>query len=700
MSPNLTFNIVTFKHPEEEYTFYFTKDEMEDLCRVHHTLVPDEVIKEFGEQEHYYTSFNEPFENSFFIAKKSSPTYIYTTNEEGEKIKIKEKNTCFKASILKRFYNYTIHSYFIGNAYIVKPNFIADTEIWLPSDKPQDEFYNYFDKYTLKVQLARITKQPEILLSFEGTSKVFKQSIADLYSQVAPECFNWVLHNGKLCKFDELPEEARREYNNVFPVWNFNLRVALNQKAEPPTRGNKYIKYKELIIDFFNNHLCTEGFKSFIPINCKSFTKVEQFKIGKVGFNSNKLIFGDKKKEISPVKGMKEHGPLEVSPWTKVHFFFILHEDDKAEAAKINSYFKGNERGFKGLFKYANILYYTEQKFSIVFKDKENPIPEIEENIRNRDFKPDVQYIAIYLSPFSKNINDNHRKSLYYKIKELLLKHNITSQVLETNKILNPKVKYHFSLPNIAIAILAKLDGAPWRLDTQLKNELIVGVGAFKNFDSDTQYIGSAFSFMNNGKFNRFECFRKNEIDELAGSILRAVKEYASHFNNIGRLVIHFYKNMSNKELRPIEDGLKDLGLDIPVFVLSINKTESRDIVAFDDDWTQQMPLSGTYINIGFNKYLLFNNTRYNNYPLRDWDGFPFPIKLGITCTDEELGKDPKIIRELIDQVYQFSRMYWKSLSQQNLPVTIKYPEMVAEMFPYFDGNEIPVFGKDNLWFL
>jgi hypothetical protein len=57
-------------------------------------------------------------------------------------------------------------------------------------------------------------------------------------------------------------------------------------------------------------------------------------------------------------------------------------------------------------------------------------------------------------------------------------------------------------------------------------------------------------------------------------------------------------------------------------------------------------------------------------------------------------------IEFLIDQVYQFSRMYWKSVRQQNLPVTIKYPEMVAKMVPHFDGVEIPDFGKDNLWFL
>jgi hypothetical protein len=55
-----------------------------------------------------------------------------------------------------------------------------------------------------------------------------------------------------------------------------------------------------------------------------------------------------------------------------------------------------------------------------------------------------------------------------------------------------------------------------------LKNELIVGVGAFKNHLSNVRYIGSAFSFTNNGKFNKFECFMCNQTDELAGSILQS----------------------------------------------------------------------------------------------------------------------------------------------------------------------------------
>ncbi|MBK8711187.1 MAG: hypothetical protein IPL97_04770 [Niastella sp.] len=50
---------------------------------------------------------------------------------------------------------------------------------------------------------------------------------------------------------------------------------------------------------------------------------------------------------------------------------------------------------------------------------------------------------------------------------------------------------------------------------------------------------------------------------------------------------------------------------DVPVIVITINKTESRELLAFDMNGSGKMPLSGTYLSIGYNKFLLFNNVRY-----------------------------------------------------------------------------------------
>jgi hypothetical protein len=216
----------------------------------------------------------------------------------------------------------------------------------------------------------------------------------------------------------------------------------------------------------------------------------------------------------------------------------------------------------------------------------------------------------------------------------------------------------------------------------------------------DVQYIGSAFSFNNNGSFNRFEYFMKDELDILAGSISNQIREYVAVNNAPDRLIIHFYKTMSDEELQPILHALENLGLSIPVFIITINKTLSKDLVAFDESLAGLMPQSGTYISLANNKYLLFNNTRYSEEVIKSTEGWHFPIKLKIDCTDKKQLKEVRIINDLIEQVYQFSRMYWKSVSHQNLPVTIKYPEMVAQIAPHFEGNDIPHFGKDNLWFL
>lgn len=697
---NHCFNILTFEHPQEELTLYFTNEEDENLTRIFHKLVPDEVIEAFGEQEHYYTSFTKEVDGFYPVTKAVNPRYEVKEDENGEERSFRIHNSALSVSILKRYYNYLIHEYFKGQGFLVKPNFISDTEIWLPSKKyDKTGQFNLFDRYSLKVQFKTVTKQLELLVTFEGISKVYKQSVEEMQEEVSPASFNWVIFNNALYKFEELSDEGRRAYDQVFPVWNLAIRNDKNESIEVPEKANKYIKFKNAIDDFYKEYLNKEEFKTIIPINSNSFIPVDGKRIGSVTPNSNQLLFGNKNKHIVPMKGINQYGPYDTGTTPRVHFFYIVHKDDKQAAETIHKYLNGKAPGFKGLSKFIHIPYHPDKNLAIYYKDKTNPWPEIYSQIIDTYFNPDIKYFAIYISPISKDATNIEQKRIYYRIKELLLKKGVSSQVIDAEKFSKNK-KPHYNLPNIAIAILAKLNGTPWRLDSAIKRELVVGVGAFKNPEFDIQYVGSAFSFSNNGKFNRFECFQKGQTKELAGSIYKAVKEYASLNPEIKRLVIHFYKTMSREELEPIEKSLKSLGLDIPVFIVSINKTESADIIAFDKSWEKLMPLSGSYINIGYNKFLLFNNTRYNKSAHKSSEGFPFPIKLKIECTQPELVEDIKTVKELIDQVYQFSRMYWKSVRQQNLPVTIKYPEMVAEMLPHFDGNEIPPRGQDSLWFL
>jgi len=130
---DLTFNLLNFNHPTEELTFFFTDKEQDNLCRVYHTLVPDELIQHFGQQEHYYTSFTTPNPDFFSVKKLTQSAFC----------DIKKKyipNSAFKRSLLKRYYNAQIHNYFQSNAYLVKPHFIADTEVWIPLTTKDEQY--------------------------------------------------------------------------------------------------------------------------------------------------------------------------------------------------------------------------------------------------------------------------------------------------------------------------------------------------------------------------------------------------------------------------------------------------------------------------------------------------------------------------------------------------------------------------------
>lgn len=694
-APQLTFNLLTFNHLAEEYTFHFQKEEKEGLTRIHKTLVPSEVIELFEEQEHYYTSFTKEETGSFAVTKKSKPDRTKPKPIRGVK-----DNTCFGISILKRYYNALIANYFKSIGLLVKPNFVSDTEVWIFASKTIDPLFQFYHRFSVKVQIARITNSPELLISYEGKSKVFKESLATLLDEVPPEQFNWVIAQNNLYKYKDLPDKHRRNLKEVFPVLNFEIRDTLNLSVDTPSRDNKYLTFHRYITYFINNHLLTDEFRQIIPLCSDKLEQVPLVKINTVSFKSNQLRFGDNKLDISPLNGLRAGGPLNIERVnTNLKFFYICHESHTDKATEFHKLLKEGLGYYGGLSNFLKIPCYAPRKVSLKFKNKENPLPEIKEHLLNTYFDPNINYIAIYISPFNKDTCTQEQKKIYYKIKELLLLKEFSSQVIDVNRI-SSHINYQYSLNNIAIAVLAKVNGIPWILNTKARNELIVGIGAFKNNDLETRYVGSAFSFTNNGNFSRFDCFLHNQTDELAGSILDAINDYVSHCHQPTRLIIHYYKEMSREEFDPIERGLKNLGLDIPVYIVAINKTESRDIIALDENWQHKMPLSGTFINIGRNRYLLFNNTRYDVNSTHCGEGYPFPIKIHISCNDSDKLEDRIIIRELIDQVYQFSRMYWKSVKQQNLPVTIKYPSMVAEIFPYFDGNEIPEFGKDNLWFL
>ena len=714
---NLFLNTLAFEFPKEPVTFYFSLEDRTDcpLTKLNHTLFPQnikDIFPNITNGDTFYTSFTRKLDG--FL-----PLEINFATDN--------------FALLKRHYNREIKHYFTQRNILVEPTFIKDNQVWLrnTSEKAPKGCVIY-DRYTVKVNFNHFAGKPELVLSYDRKAKVLTKSVAAFLSEtenatasllnrvIYVEYFSKDKKHSKrtVTKYEKLNEreDAVIDYNNVYPIVGRDLAFFLGFEEEEETatyqQKNRYTKYYGKITGFYSKLLNTDEFRNIIPIAEKGFDTASPMQIGKTTPQSKQLIFGNNKTDVIPQRGVN-NGPFRQPIYNNIQLFFITPKIHSQHTVNLASYLLSNYKNlFKGLSQYTGTVPIspTPKGFSIQFSDLQNPLPEIETALENRQLIPNVKYIAIYLTPIGKHAQDKEQRKIYYKVKEKLLNRNISSQCIETDKMLSVladdeqkgRKSFAYTLQNMAIAINAKLGGIPWRINTPITKELIVGIGAFKHLDSNIHYIGSAFSFDNTGAFNSFEYFHHDQITELAGSIEDAIINYTKVNNKPSRLVIHFYKEMSEQEVEHIEAVFSRLQLDIPFFVVTINKTESEDFVVFDGKNKELLPYSGRYVNLGNQTFLLCNNTRYEDGNFNPIDGFPFPVKLKIHCpNDYILQSDTNIITGLIDQVYQFSRIYWKSVKQQNLPVTIKYPEMVAQIAPHFSGGDIPAnIGKDNLWFL
>lgn len=689
MEQSLTLNILPVSSPQPVQNFTFYTADKEGRFRIHkHKLegLLDGLVKEddLDEGKYLYTDFKQ---------HKDGITLVIDLREH--------------IHFAAHYYRFLIQEYFKGIADAIRPNFTKEIEVWFKHEVQNSAAYTVYNEFTIKVQHGRITNGAELVLSYDGTTKVLNKSLKDLGS-IDTTILNWVKSGNQLFKYEKMPIDHKQDLDKIHPVLSNPLKKHFGISPDTPDLTNRYPKYWHQLNCFCNDYLNTPDFQKLFTVH-EGFLKVANDQIQMTLPGSNDLLFGLNKVGTEPKTDMRKKGPYKPTTATNVRFLFIYQEKDKLGPVKtLYNYFQfgltakdqqGNDyQAFPPIADYIKQPMLFDGNKGISFQSIGTAVAEVQRQIKTLEKQPGVQYIAIYITPVNRFVEDEEQKTVYFRIKEILLQEGITSQAIYRENIYKDAFKYY--LPNIEIAILAKLGGIPWRLNRLKTDELIVGIGAFKSVSRKTRFVGSAFCFNNEGIFEGFDCFPADDTNMLAGSIRVAVIKFIAEHLKVKRLIIHFYKDISNREIQPILDTLHDLNINIPVVVVTINKTESKELLAFDTSNANLMPYSGTILKIGKCEYLLFNNTRYNAASKVTAKEYHFPIKISFYATQQTMLQDENTVTELIDQVYQFSRMYWKSVSQQNLPVTIKYSEMVAQIYPHFQNNTLSEFARKNLWFL
>lgn len=684
MSQALQLNIIPFTPPEKVKNFAFYKEWFPGAYAVFisETLLP--LVQHFHKPN----------------SQKAETRWLYSDflplREGGIELEI---DLTVHLQFAEHYYRFLISNYFRDIAPIMRRNFTQEVELWMLDTTLNGKEYNQYYKFTLAVQHS-VNKTPELIVSYDGNSRVLKKSMAELPG-LDTLIYRWMNYKGLLYHWgDSFPDEALRNQSEVFPVISNELGTELEIIFPRSERDNRYPTYFKLIGGFYAKYLNNDNFSKVISLSPDGFIVKNEGEFHQIAADASLLEFGQKGTGTDPYNNLKEYGPYRtIEKPHNVKMFFVYQESDKAYVDALKDCFDNGIKGAKSLNDYVKLPYSYKEDWNISFETISKAVATCYHAFENRKKEHNVKYVVIYISPIEKDKASKEENRIYIRLKEMFLFYGYHSQVIFKDKI--TKSNFNIALPNIQIAMLAKLGGVPWRLKREPAKELIIGIGASFIRYGNTKMLGSAFCFDNDGKFLRFDCFPANDTKALSESIRIALFDFRKKNPDAKRMIIHFYKLMSKKELDIILDMLYSLNVDIPVIILTINKTVSKNILAFDIEAPKTlMPLTGTYVQIAERQYLLYNNIRYKEDSFVKKTKYQFPVKIKMTSTQLDLLKDPALVDLLIDQVYQFSRMYWKSVAQQNMPVTILYPQMVAEIFPYFKNPVLYDFGKETLWFL
>ena len=536
---------------------------------------------------------------------------------------------------------------------IMSDGFIGELYIYQKEDRSSSDIYSLCDQFRLRFHYDFDSRVYNLIVIYGGKSLLSTQPLGN-YDTIPTESIARVLYKNQVIKYGHLSEEKKKDIGNIYPIINRTISTYINidfYQALKKKRGNSYLNYFNQINTFSKRFLFGKSIGAKYEILDNGFLKVREDQIKRTSRGSNLLAFGKKQTSFNVYNGLKQYGPLYVPDTSNLRYLFLFHKDDNSLANQLFSYFNKGLKGFPGLQSFIGLPFNMEtvdRNNSIKFSG-EYPSSEIAASVKNLSLDPKLNYIAIYLSRISKDDPDQGRIEEYFKIKEILLKRNISSQVVHTEKIQSPAFNYF--LPNIAIALLAKAGGRPWLLAGPVHQDLIVGIGARKS--KMGTYIGNAICFANDGSFEEFDAFSSNGISSLGDAFKQSIKNFVASTSqkDVERLVVHFYKEMSSKEAKNLERVLSSLEINIPYVVLSITESTSNEFVVFDDSFEGKMPVSGHFIKIANRDYLLCNNTRYEERTATKIDEYPLPIRIKISQSRGLDSNHPKLIMDLIDQV-------------------------------------------------
>jgi hypothetical protein len=437
---SLKLNILTFEPIESEVTFSFFKESRDGFYPLFPYEVPKDLLPELSKTKgvtlsNLYTGF----------VTSENPDFTV------------EVDLTKSTHIAKHYYRYLIHEFLKGKGYITCNNLVRDIEVWVKEPKHSGKAYTAFNVFGLRVQIAHVSTFAELLVYYKGLSRILNQDAAGL-NELSQDQYSRVLYNKTIFHKKFLTDEARYNLDKVYPVISKEMEPIYGMLRISSPTENKYKKWFSLIRSFISGVLDDDELKKKLSFHSFDFIDSPDRIIHQTRSHSNDIQLGlDKKVTVFTPKGnLKMHGPFRL-PAKPVKFIMLFFENDRDFVKDFYFAMTKQKLGVSGkreidqqgvsLYDFIRLKFDLDKDHSLKFTKEGNPLDELRHFLDGITLDTEgFNYVAIYISPIKKDESDDAKKLLYYQIKEILLNHHISSQVIFKESLHSDSFKKFYTL--------------------------------------------------------------------------------------------------------------------------------------------------------------------------------------------------------------------------------------------------------------
>lgn len=483
------------------------------------------------------------------------------------------------------------------------------------------------------------------------------------------------------------------------PAQSFNRRVqqlSLSLNKDFKSNNNLYFEKFEKLKDFAR--LYYKKVFSNSVIDFSGFTQIEYQNLG-----GKTYLFAENKEEKSPTTGLSKFGPYK-GVEEPVLFYFYRTENEKDKALKLYNALIAKEpeenKFFSGFAKTYGISIDTTNIKGINADKYKRPI-ELE-SLCEELVEKHLGYKIIVFAFSPRRENDGLEKRRYLTLKYEFAQKSIPVQFVQYNTVTN-NYSLKSSIPNIALAVFAKLGGEPWKVKPTNDDCLILGISQTihrRPGTKVTKYVAYSVLLDTGGIYKSLEMLSADEKlndylyklkENLKNLLLNSTKSYS-------KIVLHITFKLRNKELETIQEVLKEFDTSIEFIVIRINTINS--FIGYDQSKNHLTPNKNIFLPLSKTKFLLWLEglNPYDTAPIKRYSG---PLYVDFYYASKQLTSEEQ--KRYLQDIVNLSGANWRGLNAKAVPVSIYYCKLVAEYIMDFKETldlEDLKNKFDNPWFL